>query len=51
MKLSTLIAELERLKKKHGDIEAKVQTLTHTWDPDMTVKRYPHGELYVVLND
>lgn len=51
MKISKLIAELEKLKKKHGDIEAKVQTMTHTFDPDITVRTYPHGEKYLVLND
>lgn len=51
MRITDLIAELERLKKAHGDIAVKVQTLSHTWPPDLTVRKYPHGEKYVVLND
>lgn len=51
MKISELIKKLEKLQKEHGDIEAKVQTLSHTWDPDITVRKYPGGERYLVLND
>lgn len=49
MKISELIAELETIKFKHGDIDVKVQTLTHTWPPEPEVKGTPNDS-WVLLN-
>ncbi len=43
MKISDLIAILETIKAKHGDIEVKVQTLSHVWDPDPIVRESQTG--------
>lgn len=49
MQISELIKELEEIEKKHGDIPVKTQTLTHIWDPELTIKG--KGEdTYVLLN-
>ncbi len=38
MKISELISKLEDLRKEHGDIEVRVQTLSHVWDPDPVIR-------------
>ena len=49
MKISELIKELEELKKKHGDIQVKTQTLNHVWAPDLAIKGIGDYR-YVLLN-
>ncbi len=49
-KLSDLIKELERLKKRHGDLPVRVQTLSHLFKPEPTVRDWPGGKV-VIVND
>ena len=49
MTISQLIAKLEELKKEHGDITVVVQTLTHLWLPEPTVRKATSGKV-VLLN-
>ena len=49
MNISDLIEELEKLKKKHGDIPVRTQSLTHLWDPELVVKSKDKAP-YVLLN-
>lgn len=39
MKISQLIAQLEKIKKGHGDLNVYTQSLTHTWDPELTLRK------------
>jgi hypothetical protein len=49
MKISDLIQQLEVLKAKHGDLPVRVQSLTHTWDPEPELR--PRGKpTFVLLN-
>lgn len=48
MKISELIAELEKLKKAHGDVPVRTQTLSHTWAPEPVVRG--KDEKYILLN-
>lgn len=50
MKISDLIKELEKLQKLHGDIEVKTHSLSHAWEPDLTVKNKDTTYSYVLLN-
>jgi hypothetical protein len=51
MKISDLIKLLEQIKTKNGDLEVKVQTLSHIWTPDVEVRRHEDGKpRYVLLN-
>jgi hypothetical protein len=34
MTLTQLINELNRLKLKYGDVPVRVQSLSHTWEPE-----------------
>lgn len=49
MKISELIAKLKDFKASHGDIEVKVQSLSHVWDPEPEV-REGRIEYWVLLN-
>jgi hypothetical protein len=49
VKISDLIAHLERLKQTEGDMTVVVQTLTHLWSPEPTVRKTTHGKV-VLLN-
>jgi len=51
MTISELIKQLEDLKKEHGDIDVKVQTLTHAWAPEPTPRPGPpKAARYILLN-
>jgi hypothetical protein len=50
MRISALIKELEKIKRKHGDVPVKVQTLTHVWDPELSIKGKGMDVDYVLLN-
>lgn len=39
MKISQLIEQLEKIKKEHGDLNVYTQSLTHTWDPDLSLRK------------
>lgn len=49
VKISELIEQLEKLKKEHGDIPVKTQSLSHVWSPDITV-RGKDKDKWVLLN-
>lgn len=49
MKISELQAKLEKLKAEHGDIQTKVQSLSHVWDPEPMVRQALSGKV-VLLN-
>lgn len=49
MKISELIAELERLKKVQGDLPVVVQTMSHVWAPEPTLRTAASGKV-VLLN-
>ncbi len=49
MKISELVAQLERIKAEQGDMEIVVQTLTHLWAPEPTVRKSTTGKV-VLLN-
>lgn len=38
MTISELISKLETLRKEHGDIPVRVQTLSHLWDPNPEIR-------------
>ena len=48
MKLSQLIEQLERLKREHGDLPVRVQTISHRFPPEPVVKQHPLP--HVLLN-
>lgn len=49
MYLSELIQKLEEIQKKRGDLPVRIQSLTHLFDPEPTVReRGVHS--YVILN-
>lgn len=50
MKISELEAELARIKKEKGDIDVKIQTLSHLWNPELKVKVSGIGTPYLLLN-
>lgn len=47
-KISELMAQLEALKAKYGDIPIRVQSITHTWEPEPAFKKHP--EPHIILN-
>lgn len=49
MKISELVEELERLKKLHGDIPVRTESLTRTWPPDLVIRRRGFDK-FLVLN-
>lgn len=50
MTISELIQKLDALKKKHGDIEVKVQTLSHLWEPEPETRPFGRKAEFVLLN-
>lgn len=48
--ISDLIKTLEAIKKKHGDLPVRVQTLSHLFKPEPTVRDWPGGKV-VIVND
>lgn len=50
MTISDLIKVLETLKKKHGDIQVRWQSMSHLFKPDPTVRTIA-GEKVVIVND
>lgn len=50
MKLSVLIKKLEAFKAKHGDIETRVQSLSHTWSPEPELRPDAKNPTHVLLN-
>jgi len=48
MKIDELIKELEKIKKEYGNLETRVQSMSHTWPPDPTVRGVVTK--YVLLN-
>lgn len=46
--ISELIELLQALRIVHGDIPVRVQTLSHVWKPDVTIK--DRGTKFVLLN-
>lgn len=50
MRLSQLIMQLKRLKKEHGDLPVRYQSLTHRWEPEPTVTKTNSDTLFVLLN-
>lgn len=38
MSISELISKLESLRKEHGDVPVRVQTLSHVWDPEPVIR-------------
>lgn len=49
MKISELIAKLEKLKKKHGDLPVRVQTMDHNFSPEPVIREALSGPV-VLLN-
>lgn len=49
MTISDLIARLKEIRKQHGDIQVRIDSLSHTWTPDMAVRERA-GEKVLVLN-
>jgi len=49
MKLSELIDSLIKLKDEHGDLPVRVDSLSHSWQPEPEVKTRA-GEKVVILN-
>lgn len=50
MKLSVLIKKLQDIKAKHGDIETRVQSLSHTWSPEPELRPNAENPTHVLLN-
>lgn len=50
MKINELIKQLELLREKHGDIEVKVQTMTHLWAPEPTKRPSTGPAEFILLN-
>jgi hypothetical protein len=48
MKISDLIQELEKIKAEHGDLPVKIHTLSHSWEPEISIKS--SNTKYVLLN-
>lgn len=49
MKISELIEQLKKTQEENGDLEVKVQTLSHMWSPEVEV-RERGTQKYVLLN-
>jgi hypothetical protein len=41
MKISALIIKLESLKTQHGDIDVFCDSLSHSFPPDLAVRKRP----------
>ncbi len=39
MKISQLIAALSKIKDEHGDLNVYTQSLSHVWDPELTLRK------------
>ncbi len=50
MKISELVKQLEAIQKEHGDLPVRVQSLSHTWDPEPTIQRRGGKVVRVMLN-
>jgi hypothetical protein len=40
-RIDDLIADLQKLRQQHGNAPVRVQTLTHNWPPEPTVRTEP----------
>lgn len=47
--ISELILQLENIKKEHGDIPVRVNSMSHTWNVEPEVKER-NGIKFVLLN-
>ena len=50
MKISELVKQLQLLSEKHGDVEVKVQSLTHLWPPEPAKRPFTGPVEYILLN-
>lgn len=50
MKISELIEKLNLVKAHSGDIEVRTLTMSHSWPPELLVKKGNDGKDYLVLN-
>ena len=50
MKISQLVELLEKLKKQHGDIPVKCQSLSHYWEPEPEIRGQLPQSKYILLN-
>lgn len=50
MTVTQLITRLEELKKKHGDLEVKVQSLSHLWEPEPEPRPFGKKPIFILLN-
>lgn len=52
MKLSDLVKELQAIEAKHGDLDVVIESPTHSWEPEPTVRtsKNPRGYKFVLLN-
>jgi hypothetical protein len=48
MTITELIAELQRLLELHGDLPCRVDTLSHTFPPDLVVRKRPSGQVLIL---
>lgn len=48
LKISELVAELERIKREQGDIEVVVQTLSHLWAPEPVLRKASSGTVLLL---
>lgn len=50
MTISELIAELQKIKEKDGDLNVMTQSLTHLWAPELKVRRTHGDKPWLLLN-
>lgn len=51
MRITELIEKLKLIKAHSGDIEVVCTTMTHSFPPDLFVKKGKDGKDYLILND
>lgn len=48
MKISDLIQALERIKANNGDLPVRIDTISHTFPPDLAVRERGDGKVLVL---